>query len=259
MATSPTSDPVALGIHPNVYQAAVEIVSTVRDNINHYRHNAYGSDEIRDMMLSDAVTLRIKMLDFIRAIAWAVYQIQNEDVLKVFQQISAFNDMYSNIQSIVRTKKKRQGFDLVREGLDPEVLKKAEIIVNFLIDNLYYNNSVPNIPANNIQQMIRSEALKLGKSVMDFMHCIAWLVYNSSYGPVREYFETFPNFKNIYNLVTKTAMAHHVLNNQGTAPVPFVLPNPPTSFQYPQVNPQPLGQKVGMVYFPVYGFKFEKI
>ena len=72
------------------------------------------------------------MLDFIRAIAWAVSQIQNEDVVKVFQQINAFNDIYSNIQSILNTKKEIQGLDPRTAGLNPEVYNKAEIIVKFI-------------------------------------------------------------------------------------------------------------------------------
>ena len=170
MATSPTSDPVALGIHPNVYQAAVEIVSTVRDNINHYRHNAYGSDEIRDMMLSDAVTLRIKMLDFIRAIAWAVSQIQNEDVVKVFQQINAFNDIHSNIQSILNTKKEIQGLDPRTAGLNPEVYNKAEIIVKFIIQKISLINSFASQFREEIKRMIKTEASKSKVIEMDFMY-----------------------------------------------------------------------------------------
>ena len=152
-----------MGITPDVYQKAVQIVSTVRDYINHYRQNAKGSDEIR-------VKLRTRMLDFIRAIAWAVSQIQNEDVVKVFQQINAFNDIHSNIQSILNTKKEIQGLDPRTAGLNPEVYNKAEIIVKFIIQKISLINSFASQFREEIKRMIKTEASKSKVIEMDFMY-----------------------------------------------------------------------------------------
>ena len=194
------------------------------------------------------------MLDFIRAIAWAVSQIQNEDVVKVFQQINAFNDIYSNIQSILNTEKEIQGLDPRTAGLNPEVYNKAEIIVKFMIQKISLINSFASQFREEIKRMIKTEASKSKVIEMDFMYWIAWAVYFSNNEHVKNYFEQFPSFENLYKTVLNVAMTRHITNIQRTAPVPFTIPNPPTSFQYPPVHPQPLGQKVQMVYYPVYGF-----